>query len=110
MHDTVEFVLGQGAVARMQGKAGSPVNHAVALPPGQQLQQLPRPFQWQMVAQLLHVQCAAVEAPVGLPFVCRQVLADGQHRFAQIRADAGIDELDLAGLALEGGIQTTAEQ
>jgi hypothetical protein len=33
----------------------------------------------------------------------------GQGVFGQVRGDARVDELDLAGLALEGGIQASAQ-
>src|SRR5690606_29230368 len=36
-------------------------------------------------------------------------LDQGQGVFGQVRGDAGVDELDLAGLALEGGVQAPAE-
>ena len=58
----------------------------------------------------LGAKAAVKQAPLGFS---RLAAIGRMHQcqcvFGQVRGDARIDELDLAGLALEGGIQTTAE-
>ena len=57
-----------------------------------------------MVAEFARREVTVIEIPVGFPVIGGLRLSQGQKGFAKIRAYAGVDELDLAGLALEGGV------
>lgn len=105
-----QFELAQVAVAGVQGQAGAAVDHAVAVAPGQQFQQFAAAFDRREMFPLKRRKAAVVQAPLGLSrllLVAR--LHQGQGVFGQIRSDAGIDELDLVGLALECRLQPAAQ-
>ena len=78
--------------------------------PGEQFAELPRAFQRGEVGPFLAIQIAAVERPLGFVAVLAHGAMDqGQAVFGEVRGDARVDVFDLAGLALEGRVQTAAE-
>ncbi len=78
--------------------------------PGEQLDQLARAFERGEVRPFLAAQAAVVEGPLGLAFgLGTGAVHQGQGVFGQVRGDAGVDILHLAGLALEGCIQAPAQ-
>ncbi|MNV06235.1 hypothetical protein D3C71_966040 [compost metagenome] len=106
--EQLEFA--QVAAARVQGQAGAAVDHAVAVAPGKQFEQLAAALDRREVLPLKRGQAAVVQAPLALSrffFVGR--VHQRQGVFGQVRGDAGVDELDLVRLAFEGRIQASTE-
>ena len=94
----------------MQGQPCAVVDHPIALAPGEQLNQFARTLERRKVFQILSVDAAAVERPEGFIGLVRAgVLRQSQGVFGEVWGDARVDKFDLAGLALEGGIQAAAE-
>ncbi len=105
-----QLEFGHVTDARVQCQARAAVDHAVAVAPGEHFQQVAAAFDRRKVLPFQCRQVAVVQAPVvlaGLLAVGR--LHQGQGVFGQVRGDAGVDELDLAGLALKRRIQAPAQ-
>ncbi|MCY1176523.1 hypothetical protein D9M73_167980 [compost metagenome] len=100
-----QLELAQVAGTRVQGQAGTAVDYAIAVAPGQQFEQVTAAFDRREMLPLQCRQAAVVQAPLALPrlFPVRCV-HKRQGVFSQVRGDAGIDEFDFTGLALESGI------
>ncbi|RMV85936.1 hypothetical protein ALP03_05855 [Pseudomonas amygdali pv. tabaci] len=105
-----QLELAQVTGARMQRHAGRGVDHVVAVAPGQQLKQFPAALDRRKVRPLVNTQVAVVQGPLMLAWLA---FIRGMHQrqriFCKVRSDARIDELDLARLALESGIQAPTE-
>ncbi|MNI60354.1 hypothetical protein D3C73_1155650 [compost metagenome] len=100
-----QLELAQVAGTRVQGQAGTAVDYAIAVAPGQQLEQVTAAFDRREMFPLQRRQAAVVQTPLALPrfFPVRRV-HQRQGVFGQVRGDTGVDEFDFAGLALESGI------
>lgn len=109
--EIVQFGIAEVALAGMQGQPGGAVDDAVAMAPGEQLDQPEAAFQRRVVRPLVSAQGTGEDRPLRLlAVVVGGQLDQGQDVFAEIRGDPRVDVLHLACLALEGGIQAAAEQ
>ncbi|MNM62824.1 hypothetical protein D3C81_741700 [compost metagenome] len=105
-----QLVLAQVATTRVQGQTRAAVDHAVAVGPGQQFEQLAAAFDRGEVLPLVHAKIAVVQAPVKLPGLFAVGRLDqGQGVFGEVRGDPRVDEFDFAGAAFEGRIQASAK-
>ena len=78
--------------------------------PGEHFQQVAAAFDRGEVFPLQSGKVAVIQAPMVLArLLAVGRLHQGQSVFGQVRGDAGVDELDLAGLALERRIQAAAQ-
>ncbi|MNM74200.1 hypothetical protein D3C81_859540 [compost metagenome] len=105
-----QLELVQVADPGMKRQARAAVDDTVAVRPGEQLQQLAAAFDRAEMLPFMYPEITVVQAPVvaaGLLAVGR--LDQRQGVFGEVRGDARIDHFDLAGAALEGGIQTAAQ-
>ncbi len=106
----VQLELAEVAAAGVQGEPGAGVDHAVAVTPGEQFDQLAGALERREVLPFLGVEVAAEQCPLTLVVVFAERGVDQRQRvFGEVRGDPRVDVLDLAGLALEGGVEAPAE-
>ncbi|MNF61014.1 hypothetical protein D3C84_426430 [compost metagenome] len=105
-----QFELGQVAASRMQGEAGAGVDHAVALAPGEQGDQLAAALERGEVRPFQGIQAAGEDRPLSfVPGFRAGALHQGEGVFGDVRRYPRVDEFHLAGLALECGVEASAE-
>ncbi|MCY1353110.1 hypothetical protein D9M69_394410 [compost metagenome] len=106
----VQLELAEVAGAGMQGQPRAGVDHAVAVAPGEQFAEHPAALERGEVRPFLGAQAAGVQRPDAvLGIVRRRAVDQGEVVLGEVRGDPRVDELDLAGLALEGRVQAPAE-
>ncbi|MDT4823812.1 hypothetical protein FQZ97_570510 [compost metagenome] len=105
-----QLELGQVAAARMQGEAGAAVDHPVAMAPGEQGDQLAAALEGREVLPFQGIQAAGEERPLGFaPGLRAGALHQGEGVFGDVRGYSRVDELYFARLALECGVEASAE-
>ncbi len=96
--------LAEAAIARVQRQVRGRIDDAVAMTPGEQREQFTGALDGRMVRGVRKAQAARVQRP-GRFAGGIEGMHQRQAVFGHVRRDAQVDQLDLAGLALDGGAE-----